>query len=48
MISTEAATGGVLQKKLCLEKSQNSLENICDRVSFLIKLQASACHFIKK
>ena len=28
-------------KKLVLEISQNSQENICARVSFLIKLQAS-------
>ena len=27
---------------------QNSQENISVRVSFLIKLQASACNFIKK
>ena len=31
-----------------LEISQNSQENTCIRVSFLIKLQASACNFIKK
>ena len=35
----EAATGGVLCKKLFLEISQNSQENTCARVSFLIKLQ---------
>ena len=35
-------------KKLFLEISQNSQENTCARVSFLIKLQASACNFIKK
>ena len=28
--------------------SQNSQENICARVSFLIKLQAEPCNFIKK
>ena len=38
---TEAATKGVLFKKVFfLEISQNSLENTCARVSFLIKLQA--------
>ena len=37
---TEAATRGVLCKKVFLEISQNSEENICARVSFLIKLQA--------
>ena len=35
-------------KKVFLEISQNSQENICATVSFLIKLQASACNFIKK
>ena len=34
------------EKKAFLEISQNSQENICARVSFLIKLQA--CNFIKK
>ena len=46
---SEAATRGVLCKKVFLEVSQNSHENICTRVSFLIKLQASeACITIKK
>ena len=31
-----------------LEISQNSQENICARISFLIKLQSEACNFIKK
>ena len=31
-----------------LKISQNSQENNCAKVSFLIKLQASACNFIKK
>ena len=35
-------------KKVFLEISQNSQENTCARVSFLIKLQAGACKFIKK
>ena len=39
-LSAEAATRGVLCKKVFLEISQNSQENTCDRVSFLIKLQA--------
>ena len=39
--STEAATWGVPLKKVFLKISQNSQENICARVSFLIKLQAS-------
>ena len=42
----EAATRGVLCKKLILEISQNSQENTCGRVSFYIKLQA--CNFLKK
>ena len=36
----EAATRGVLWKKVFLEIWQNSPENTCARVSFLIKLQA--------
>ena len=35
-------------KKVFLKISQNLQENTCARVSFLIKLQASVCHFIKK
>ena len=31
-----------------LEISQDSQENTCARVSFLIKLQTKACNFIKK
>ena len=34
-------------KKVFLEISQNSQENTCVRVSFLIMLQASVCNFIK-
>ena len=37
---TEAATRGFLCKKVFLQISQNSQENTCARVSFLIKLQA--------
>ena len=36
----EAAAQRCSLKKLLLEISQNSQENICTRVSFLIKLQA--------
>ena len=36
----EAATRGVLYKKMFLEISQNSQEKTCAIVSFLIKLQA--------
>ena len=38
---TEAATGGVLSKKVFLEISQNSQKNTCVGVSCLIKLQTS-------
>ena len=44
---SEVVTGGVLQQKVFLEISQNSQENTCARVSFLIKLQVSACNFIE-
>ena len=37
----EAATRGVLQKKMSLEISQNSQENTRARVCLLIKLQDS-------
>ena len=37
---SEAATGGVLYKKMFLKSSQNSQENTYARVSFLINLQA--------
>ena len=40
-IFAEAAARGVLWKKVFLEISQNSQENTCVKVSFLIKLQAS-------
>ena len=45
---TEAVTRKCSVKKVFLKISQNLQENICARVSFLIKLQASACNFIKK
>ena len=35
----EAANGGVPEETVFLEISQNSQENTCARVSFLIKLQ---------
>ena len=38
---SEAATRGVLWKKVFLEISKNSQENTHARVPFLIKLQAS-------
>ena len=36
--------GGVLWEKVFLEISQNSQENTCARLSFLIKLHAEACN----
>ena len=39
-VNPEAATRGVLWKKVFLEISQNSQENTCARDSWLIKLQA--------
>ena len=37
----EAATGGVLCKKVFLKISQNLQKNFCVGISFLIKLQTS-------
>ena len=45
---TEAATRGVQLEKVFLEILQNSQECIYSRVSFLKKLQAGDCNFIKK
>ena len=42
---SETATERVLYEKMFLEISQNSQENTR---AFLMKLQASACNFIKK
>ena len=38
---TEASTRGVLSEKMFLKILQNSQENACARVSFLVKLQTS-------
>ena len=45
---TEAVVQRCSVKKVFLEISQNSQGNTCARVSFLKKLQAEACNFIKK
>ena len=45
---SEAVVPRCSVKKVFLEITQNSQENTCDRVSFLIKLQPSAWNFIKK
>ena len=41
-VLSEAATVGDIKKKVFLKILQNSQENICARVSFLMKMQASA------
>ena len=41
LVATEAIAQRCSVKKMFLEISQNSQENTCARVSFLIKLQAS-------
>ena len=46
--NSNATTGSVLYDKLFLEILQNSQENTCARVSFLIKLKSEASNFIKK
>ena len=43
----EGVTQRCSVKKVFLEISQNSQENTCARVSFLMKLQVEACNFIK-
>ena len=49
LILPEAATGGVLWKKVFLKIVQYSRENTCARVSFLLKLRISDfCNLIKK
>ena len=44
----EAVAGTCSLKKVFLEISQNSQENTCARVSFLIKLQAAPATLLKK
>ena len=48
MLISERVVQRCSVKKLFLETSQNSQENTCARVSFLIKLQASGPNFMKK
>ena len=45
---TEAVAQRCSLKKVLLEISQNSQENTCARVSFLMKLQVKTNNFIKK
>ena len=47
-IFTGEATGGFLCEKMFLEISQNSQENSCARVSFLIKLLAPGLQLYQK
>ena len=48
LTSSEAVARRCSVKKVFSEISKNSQENTCARVSFLIKLQAEACNFIKR
>ena len=48
IVYSEAVAQRCSVKIMFLEISQNSKENTCARASFLMKLQASACNFIKK
>ena len=45
---TEAVVQSGSIRKVFLKNHQNSQENTCARVSFWIKLLASACNFIEK
>ena len=47
-INIEAVVQRCSLKKVFLENWQNSKENTCASVSFLIKLQTWACKFVKK
>ena len=47
-VQLEAAIQSCSVEEVFLENSPNSQENICARVSFLIKLQPKACNVIKK
>ena len=47
-IFTGEATGGFLCEKMFLEISQNSQENSCAKVSFLIKLLAPGLQLYQK
>ena len=48
VLQAEASTGGVPWKKVFLKISQNSQENICARVSLLIKLMTWSLQFYLK
>ena len=48
IVSSEAVVRRCFIKKMFLEILQNSQENTCAKVSFLIKLLAEACNFVKK
>ena len=45
--SSEAVDQRCSVKNVFLKISQNSQENTCARASFLIRLQAETCNFIK-
>ena len=46
-LNSEAATEGVLWEKVLLDMMQNSQENTCARVSFLIKFSCEFCEIFK-
>ena len=48
LLNIEAVVRRCSKNLVFLNILQNSLENTCARVSFLRKLQVSACNFIKK
>ena len=47
-VKAEAVIRRYSARKVFLEIPQNTQENTCARVSFLIELQAEACNFFKK
>ena len=47
-IFSEAVVWRCSVKKVFIKLSQISQKNTCARISFLIKLQAQACNYIKK
>ena len=47
-VKAEAVARRCSVRKVFLEIPQNTQENTCARISFLIELQAQACNFIKR
>ena len=48
LVNPEAATRGFLQRNVFLKIPQILQQNTCAIVFYVIKLQASACNFIKE